>query len=82
MASLSLHGGGNSPVPLSMASSGGGTPGGYSLGSSAATCPGGGSTSVPKKNETLGPAGTSLEGQLLTSELPLVFFRTGPLLSD
>lgn len=65
MASLPLHGGGGSPVPLSMAG-GGGTPAGYSLGGSAAACPGGGGTGVSKKSETLGPAGTSLEGQLLT----------------
>lgn len=68
LASLPLHGGGGgSPVPLSMAG-GGGTPAGYSLGGSAAGCPGGGGTGVPKKSETLGPASTSLEGQLLTSE--------------
>ncbi|KAG7225041.1 hypothetical protein INR49_014496 [Caranx melampygus] len=65
MASLPLHGGGGSPVPLSMAG-GGGTPAGYSLGGSAAACPGGGGAGVSKKSETLGPAGTSLEGQLLT----------------
>ncbi|KAM9337240.1 LOW QUALITY PROTEIN: PAN2-PAN3 deadenylation complex subunit PAN3 [Symphorus nematophorus] len=65
MASLPLHGSGGSPVPLSMAG-GGGTPAGYSLGGSAAACPGGGGTGVSKKSETLGPAGTSLEGQLLT----------------
>uniref|UniRef100_A0A3Q3KI33 PAN2-PAN3 deadenylation complex subunit PAN3 n=1 Tax=Mastacembelus armatus TaxID=205130 RepID=A0A3Q3KI33_9TELE len=65
MASLPLHGGGGSPVPLSMAA-GGGTPTGYPLGGSAAACPGGGGTGVSKKSETLGPAGTSLEGQLLT----------------
>ncbi|KAA8580768.1 hypothetical protein FQN60_013726 [Etheostoma spectabile] len=64
MGSLPLHGGG-SPVPLSMAG-GGGTPAVYSLGSSAAACPGGGGTGVSKKSETLGPASTSLEGQLLT----------------
>lgn len=64
MASLPLHGGG-SPVPLSMAG-GGGTPAGYSLGGSAAACQSGGGTGVSKKNETMGPAGTSLEGQLLT----------------
>lgn len=69
MASLPLHGGG-SPVPLSMAG-GSGTPAGYSLGGSAAGCPSGGSTGVSKKSETLGPAGTSLEGQLLTSEYQL-----------
>uniref|UniRef100_A0A672J7G6 C3H1-type domain-containing protein n=1 Tax=Salarias fasciatus TaxID=181472 RepID=A0A672J7G6_SALFA len=39
MASLPLHGGGGSPVPLSMAG-GGGTPAGYSLGGSATACPG------------------------------------------
>uniref|UniRef100_A0AAX7UGM2 PAN2-PAN3 deadenylation complex subunit PAN3 n=1 Tax=Astatotilapia calliptera TaxID=8154 RepID=A0AAX7UGM2_ASTCA len=39
LASLPLHGGGGSPVPLSMAG-GGGTPAGYSLGGSAAGCPG------------------------------------------
>uniref|UniRef100_I3K9I0 PAN2-PAN3 deadenylation complex subunit PAN3 n=1 Tax=Oreochromis niloticus TaxID=8128 RepID=I3K9I0_ORENI len=65
LASLPLHGGGGSPVPLSMAG-GGGTQAGYSLGGSAAGCPGGGGTGVPKKSETLGPANTSLEGQLLT----------------
>ncbi|KAK2859470.1 hypothetical protein Q5P01_004090 [Channa striata] len=64
MASLPLHGGG-SPVPLSMAG-GGGTPSGFSLGASAAACPGGTGTGVPKKSEALVPAGTSLEGQLLT----------------
>ncbi|KAK5849693.1 hypothetical protein PBY51_014007 [Eleginops maclovinus] len=58
MGSLPLHGGG-SPVPLSMA---GGT--GFPLGGPAAACPGG--TGVSKKSETMGPAGTSLEGQLLT----------------
>ncbi|XP_068199664.1 PAN2-PAN3 deadenylation complex subunit PAN3 isoform X2 [Antennarius striatus] len=65
MSSLPLHGGGGSPVPLSMAG-GGGTPAGYSLGGSAATCPGSGGTGVPKKSETLGPSATPLEGQLLT----------------
>ncbi|XP_077480481.1 PAN2-PAN3 deadenylation complex subunit PAN3 [Stigmatopora argus] len=55
-----------SPVPLSL-SGGGGTPGGYSLGGSAASCPSGGAagTSVPKKSEAMGPAGTSLDGSLL-----------------
>ncbi|KAF7213893.1 PAN2-PAN3 deadenylation complex subunit PAN3 isoform X1 [Nothobranchius furzeri] len=58
MGSMPLHGGG-SPVPLATA--------GYSLGVTAVTpCTGGGGTGVSKKNETLGPAGTSLEGQLLT----------------
>ncbi|XP_046879489.1 PAN2-PAN3 deadenylation complex subunit PAN3 isoform X2 [Hypomesus transpacificus] len=61
MASLSMHGGG-SPVPLSMAG-GTVTGAGYSLGGTAA---GGGGTNVPKKGESLGPAGTALEGQLLT----------------
>ncbi|XP_071400126.1 PAN2-PAN3 deadenylation complex subunit PAN3 [Centroberyx affinis] len=66
MASLSLHGGGGSPVPLSMAG-GAVTAAGYSLSGSAAACPGGGGTTVvSKKSETLGPAGTPLEGQLLT----------------
>ncbi|KAM7369917.1 hypothetical protein PAMP_011205 [Pampus punctatissimus] len=64
MASMPLHGGG-SPVPLSMAG-GGGTPAGYSLSGPAAACPGGAGTGVSKKSESLGPAGTSLEGQLLT----------------
>ncbi|KAM9712757.1 PAN2-PAN3 deadenylation complex subunit PAN3 isoform 1-T1 [Menidia menidia] len=64
MASLPLHGGGGSPVPLPMAG-GGGTPSGYSLGNTAAAIPGGGGTGVSKKTEALGPAGTSLEGQLL-----------------
>lgn len=67
MASMPLHGGG-SPVPLA---GGGGTPAGYSLSGPAAACPGGAGTGVNKKSETLGPAGTSLEGQLLTSELHL-----------
>uniref|UniRef100_A0A667XQH4 PAN2-PAN3 deadenylation complex subunit PAN3 n=1 Tax=Myripristis murdjan TaxID=586833 RepID=A0A667XQH4_9TELE len=66
MVSLSLHGGGGSPVPLSMAG-GAVTAAGYSLGGSAAACSGGGGTNVvSKKSETLGPAGTPLEGQLLT----------------
>uniref|UniRef100_A0A8C4DMN6 PAN2-PAN3 deadenylation complex subunit PAN3 n=1 Tax=Dicentrarchus labrax TaxID=13489 RepID=A0A8C4DMN6_DICLA len=64
MASLPLHGGGGSPVPLSMAG-GGGTPAGYSLGGTAAVCPGSGGAGVSKKSETMGPA-ASLEGQLLT----------------
>lgn len=67
MASMPLHAGGGSPVPLSM-SGGGGTPAGYSLSGPAAACPGGAGTGVSKKSEALGPAGTSLEGQLLTSE--------------
>uniref|UniRef100_A0A8C5GMQ3 C3H1-type domain-containing protein n=1 Tax=Gouania willdenowi TaxID=441366 RepID=A0A8C5GMQ3_GOUWI len=45
MASLSLHGGGSSPIPLSMAG-GGGTPAVFSLGGSAAACPGGGGTEL------------------------------------
>lgn len=65
MASMPLHAGGGSPVPLSM-SGGGGTPAGYSLSGPAAACPGGAGTGVSKKSEALGPAGTSLEGQLLT----------------
>lgn len=67
MANLPLHGGGSSPVPLSMAG-GGGTPAAYSLGGSAAACPGGAGTGVPKKSDALGPTGTTLDGQLLTSE--------------
>jgi len=67
MSSLPLHGGG-SPVPLSMAGGGGGTPTVYSLGGSVAACPGSAGTGVSKKSETMGPAGASLEGQLLTSE--------------
>ncbi|CAG04212.1 unnamed protein product [Tetraodon nigroviridis] len=67
MANLPLHGGGSSPVPLSMAG-GGGAPAAYSLGGSAAACPGGAGAGVPKKSEALGPAGTTLDGQLLTSE--------------
>lgn len=61
MVSLSMHGGG-SPVPLSMAG-GAVTAAGYPLGGTAA---GGAGTNVPKKSESLGPAGTALEGQLLT----------------
>uniref|UniRef100_A0A1A8FPZ2 PAN3 poly(A) specific ribonuclease subunit homolog n=1 Tax=Nothobranchius korthausae TaxID=1143690 RepID=A0A1A8FPZ2_9TELE len=69
MGSMPLHGGG-SPVPLATA--------GYSLGVTAVTaCTGGGGTGVSKKNETLGPAGTSLEGQLLT-----IPGMEGPNLSD
>lgn len=67
MANLSLHGGGSSPVPLSMAG-GGGTPAGYTLGGSAAAGPAGGAAVVSKKSEALGPAGTTLDGQLLTSK--------------
>lgn len=67
MASLSLHGGGGSPVPLSMAG-GAVTAAGYPLSGPAAACPGGGGANVSKKSESLGPAGTALEGQLLTSE--------------
>lgn len=58
---------GSSPVPLSMAG-GGGTPAGYPLGGSGAACPGPAATGVPKKSEALGPAGATLDGQLLTSE--------------
>lgn len=67
MSGLPLHGGGGSPVPMSMAG-GGGTPAVFSLGGSAAACPGGGGTGVSKKSEPLGPTGASLEGQLLSSE--------------
>ncbi|KAL2085204.1 hypothetical protein ACEWY4_018524 [Coilia grayii] len=66
MASLSMHGGGGSPVPLSMAGGAVTTAAGYALGGSAAACQGGVPPSVPKKSESLGPAGTALEGQLLT----------------
>uniref|UniRef100_A0A3P9KYQ4 PAN2-PAN3 deadenylation complex subunit PAN3 n=1 Tax=Oryzias latipes TaxID=8090 RepID=A0A3P9KYQ4_ORYLA len=62
LANLPLHGGGGSPVPLSMAGSGG-TPAVYSIGGTATVS---GGTVVSKKSETVGPAGTSLEGQLLT----------------
>uniref|UniRef100_A0A672RVJ2 PAN2-PAN3 deadenylation complex subunit PAN3 n=1 Tax=Sinocyclocheilus grahami TaxID=75366 RepID=A0A672RVJ2_SINGR len=68
MASLSLHGGGTgaggggSPVSLSLAG-GAVTAAGYVLGSSAAS---GAPANVPKKNDSLGPAGTTLEGQLLS----------------
>ncbi|XP_040023471.2 PAN2-PAN3 deadenylation complex subunit PAN3 isoform X2 [Gasterosteus aculeatus] len=65
MSGLPLHGGGGSPVPMSMAG-GGGTPAVFSLGGSAAACPGGGGTGVSKKSEPLGPTGASLEGQLLS----------------
>uniref|UniRef100_A0A8C6TC78 PAN2-PAN3 deadenylation complex subunit PAN3 n=1 Tax=Neogobius melanostomus TaxID=47308 RepID=A0A8C6TC78_9GOBI len=61
MASLPLHGGG-SPVPLAM-TGGGATPAGYSLSGSAATGPSAGAGT--KKSENLGPAGASMEGQLL-----------------
>lgn len=77
LANLPLHGGGGSPVPLSMAGSGG-TPAVYSIGGTAAVS---GGTVVSKKSETVGPAGTSLEGQLLTSKFKTVKPRTG-LLTD
>lgn len=74
MASLSLHGGstgagggGGSPVSLSLAG-GAVTAAGYVLGSSAAS---GAPANVPKKNDSLGPAGTALEGQLLSSKFAL-----------
>uniref|UniRef100_A0A671T2T0 PAN2-PAN3 deadenylation complex subunit PAN3 n=1 Tax=Sinocyclocheilus anshuiensis TaxID=1608454 RepID=A0A671T2T0_9TELE len=60
MASLSLHG---SPVSLSLA--GGAVTAGYVLGNSAAS---GAPANVPKKNDSLGPAGTALEGHLLSSK--------------
>ncbi|XP_030205541.1 PAN2-PAN3 deadenylation complex subunit PAN3 [Gadus morhua] len=66
MASMSLHGGGGSPVPLSMAGGGAVTAAGFSLAGPAAACPGGAGTNVSKKSEPMGPAGTPLDGQLLT----------------
>ncbi|XP_035287933.1 PAN2-PAN3 deadenylation complex subunit PAN3 isoform X3 [Anguilla anguilla] len=65
VASLPLHGGGGSPVPLSMAG-GAVAAAGYPIGGTAVACPGGGGASGPKKNESVGPAGTGLDGQLLT----------------
>uniref|UniRef100_A0A673YAJ3 PAN2-PAN3 deadenylation complex subunit PAN3 n=1 Tax=Salmo trutta TaxID=8032 RepID=A0A673YAJ3_SALTR len=62
MASMSLHGGG-SPVPLSM-SGGAVTAAGYPL-SAPPACPVGVPT-VTKKSDSLGSAGTALDGQLLT----------------
>nr|XP_015196878.1 PREDICTED: PAB-dependent poly(A)-specific ribonuclease subunit PAN3 isoform X1 [Lepisosteus oculatus] len=62
MAGLALHGGGGSPVPLSLP---GGPAAGYPLGGAAGAGPGGGGTGVPKKGDPLGPAGTGLDGQLL-----------------
>ncbi|XP_023829102.1 PAN2-PAN3 deadenylation complex subunit pan3 isoform X2 [Salvelinus sp. IW2-2015] len=59
MASMSLHSGA-SPVPLSM--SGGAVT--YPL-SAPPACPVG-VPNVPKKGDSLGPAGTALEGQMLT----------------
>ncbi|XP_038853461.1 PAN2-PAN3 deadenylation complex subunit pan3-like isoform X2 [Salvelinus fontinalis] len=59
MASMSLHSGA-SPVPLSM--SGGSVT--YPL-SAPPACPVG-VPNVPKKGDSLGPAGTALEGQMLT----------------
>jgi len=74
MASLSLHGGstgagggGGSPVSLSLAG-GAVTAGGYVLGGSPVS---GAPANVPKKNDSLGPAGTALEGQLLSSKFAL-----------
>uniref|UniRef100_A0AAV2L729 PAN2-PAN3 deadenylation complex subunit PAN3 n=1 Tax=Knipowitschia caucasica TaxID=637954 RepID=A0AAV2L729_KNICA len=52
----------SSPVPMSMAG-GGATPAAYALSGPAATGPNGGTG--PKKTETLGLSGASLEGQLL-----------------
>ncbi|KAJ3611477.1 hypothetical protein NHX12_021492 [Muraenolepis orangiensis] len=69
-AGMSLHGGdSSSPVPLSMA--GGAvtaTAAVYTLASPVAACPPGGvgGPSVSKKSEPMGPAGTPLDGQLLT----------------
>ncbi|XP_041735995.1 PAN2-PAN3 deadenylation complex subunit pan3-like isoform X2 [Coregonus clupeaformis] len=62
MASMSLHGGA-SPVPLSM-SGGAVTAAGYPL-SAPPACQVG-VPNVPKKGDSLGPAGTALEGQMLT----------------
>uniref|UniRef100_A0A6Q2YWF7 PAN2-PAN3 deadenylation complex subunit PAN3 n=1 Tax=Esox lucius TaxID=8010 RepID=A0A6Q2YWF7_ESOLU len=62
MGSMSLHGGG-SPVPLSMAG-GAVTAAGYPL-SAQPPCPVG-VPNVPKKNDSMGSASTTLEGQLLT----------------
>ncbi|XP_042562312.1 PAN2-PAN3 deadenylation complex subunit Pan3-like isoform X2 [Clupea harengus] len=70
MASLSMHGGGGSPVPLSIAGGAVTAAAGYALGGNTAACQGGGAPSVPKKSESLGPAGTALEGQLLTIPVP------------
>ncbi|KAK7879033.1 hypothetical protein WMY93_030786 [Mugilogobius chulae] len=61
MANLPLHGGG-SPVPIPLAG-GGAPPAGYALSGAAATVPSSGP--VPKKTESLGPAGAPLDGQLL-----------------
>lgn len=79
MASMSLHSGA-SPVPLSM--SGGAVT--YPL-SAPPACPVGVPT-VTKKSDSLGSAGTALDGQLLTSEYawsgcPL-FDTTGPSTSS
>uniref|UniRef100_A0A8C1GGK9 PAN2-PAN3 deadenylation complex subunit PAN3 n=1 Tax=Cyprinus carpio TaxID=7962 RepID=A0A8C1GGK9_CYPCA len=69
MASLSLHGGGTcagggggSPVSLSLAG-GAVTAAGYVLGNSVASVA---PANVPKKNDSLGPAGTAPEGHLLS----------------
>lgn len=70
MASLSLHGGGaatgggGSPVSLSLAG-GAVTAAGYALGGGAGS---GAPANVPKKADSLGPAGTAMEGQLLSSK--------------
>ena len=44
------------------------TAAGFSLAGPAAACPGGAGTNVSKKSEPMGPTGTPLDGQLLTSE--------------
>uniref|UniRef100_A0A8C1GGC4 PAN2-PAN3 deadenylation complex subunit PAN3 n=2 Tax=Cyprinus carpio TaxID=7962 RepID=A0A8C1GGC4_CYPCA len=74
MASLSLHGGGTcagggggSPVSLSLAG-GAVTAAGYVLGNSVASVA---PANVPKKNDSLGPAGTAPEGHLLSSKFAL-----------
>uniref|UniRef100_A0A4W4FZA3 PAN2-PAN3 deadenylation complex subunit PAN3 n=1 Tax=Electrophorus electricus TaxID=8005 RepID=A0A4W4FZA3_ELEEL len=65
VANLALHGGGGSPVPLSIAG-GAVTAAGYPLGGNSAACPSSGPANVPKKSDSLGPAGSPLDGQLLT----------------
>uniref|UniRef100_A0A3P9JEK8 PAN2-PAN3 deadenylation complex subunit PAN3 n=1 Tax=Oryzias latipes TaxID=8090 RepID=A0A3P9JEK8_ORYLA len=62
LANLPLHGGGGSPVPLSMAGSGG-TPAVYSIGGTATVS---GGTVVSKKSETVGPAVPGMEGATLS----------------
>ncbi|KAM6977265.1 PAN2-PAN3 deadenylation complex subunit PAN3 isoform 2-T2 [Aplochiton taeniatus] len=64
MTSMSMHGGGGSPVPLSIAG-GAVTAAGYPLSGTAAVCPVGVGANVSKKSDSLGPAVPGMEGGTL-----------------